>query len=123
MKLFSSILILLLLMLSCPGWGQCSKTEDCSKNKLTWEAVSKIQPVVLQGTLFDDQETNEIDGPDFYVINPAPSMNTLQYREDTVIIVLPFTFQIHLNALLIDLPPPTFSSFVIPVSFSELQIF
>ena len=109
MKLFSSILILLLLMLNGPGWGQCSKRDDCSKIKLTWKAISKVQPVVLQGTLFDDQEPNDIGGPDFYTMNPAPSANPLQYRVNTVTIVLPFTFQVHINALLIDLPPPTFS--------------
>jgi hypothetical protein len=109
MKQFSSILVLLLLMLGGPGWGKCSKNVDCSRSKLSWETVSRVQPVVLQGTFLDDQDTNDIDGPEFYVINPTPTVNPLQYRANTVTIVLPFTFQVHMNKLLIDLPPPSFS--------------
>ena len=109
MKLYSSILILLLLLLGNPGWGQCGKKGDCSNNKLNWRTASGIQQVILQSTILDDQDTNDIDGPEFFVINPAPSVNSLQYRASTVTIVLPFTFQVHMNKLLIDLPPPSFS--------------
>ena len=109
MKLFSSILILLLLFLGGPGWGQCSKKGDCSNSKLNWKTDSGVQSVILQGSFLDVQDTNDIDGPDGFVLNPTLTVNPYQYIVNTVNIVLPFTFQAQINTFLIDLPPPSFS--------------
>ena len=109
MKLFSSILILLLLVLSAQSRGQCSKNMDCSKGNLIWQTNADVQSVVLQTTLSDDQDTNDFDGLEFFIINPAPPVNPFQHIATTVTIVLPFIFQVHMNTLLVDLPPPSLS--------------
>jgi len=110
MKLFTSILFFSLFILSVPGWGQCSKNVDCSETRNpAMQAFSETQPVILQGTFLDDQEISEIDGPESFILNPVPSVNSLQYMANTITIVLPFTFQVHINNLLIDLPPPALS--------------
>lgn len=109
MKLFSSILILLLLVLSAQSRGQCSKNMDCSKGNLTWQTNSNVQPVILQNTFTDEQDTNDIDGPEFFIINPTPPVNPFQHKATTITIVLPFTFQVQMNKLLVDLPPPSLS--------------
>lgn len=99
-------------MLGGPGWAQCRKNADCSNIKLSWKIASDVQQVVIQGTFLDEQDTNDIDGPEFFIIDPAPPVNPLPYSENTVTLVLPFTFQVNMNKLLIDLPPPSFSLFV-----------
>lgn len=110
MKLFSSILIFFLLILTSQGWAQCIKNVDNGKNQNQFvQALSGRPTFILDETFLTDQEFNEIDGPDSFIINPVPSLNSLQYRANTIAIVLPFTFQLHINTLFIDLPPPTLS--------------
>lgn len=71
--------------------------------------MSGVQPVTSQGTFLNDSDTNDIDGPDSFVIISAPKVYPLQYNVNTVSIVLPFTIQVYKNTFLIDLPPPLFS--------------
>lgn len=96
-------------MLNGPGWGQCSKEEDCSNIKLSWRSISEVQKAVIQSSFLEDQDINDIDGPDFFIINSNPPENPLQYSVSTITIVFPFTFQAHMNKQVIDLPPPSLS--------------
>ncbi len=108
MKLFSSIFILLLLALSVPGWGNGSKNRDNSNNELTWISPGP-QPSIQQGTFLDEQDSNDIDGSEGFIIESSSSVNPFFYLSGTITEILPFIVQQQIDSLLVDLPPPALS--------------
>ena len=111
MKFFSSILILLLLILTNPDIA-CSKVNDgiYKTSRLLWKDDPGLQTNSQSVGFLDEQDSNDIDGLNYFIINQLLSVNMFQYKGKTIPVVEPpFNFQDNFNNLLIDLPPPFLS--------------
>ena len=109
MKHIRAISILLLLTLT--GNSQSQDNYRAIGN-LRYSLISSVknqfQSIVFEGNLPDEEDSNEIDGSDCLILNPAPLVNSFQQRVKKTTGILSFTFQVHINNFLIDLPPPSF---------------
>lgn len=111
MKLFSSILILLILILANPDIAFCKTNPDLHKiSQLLWKDVPGLQTITQSAGFLDEQDSNDIDGLNYFIINQLPSVSMCQNKGKTIrLVLLPFNLQDNINNLLIDLPPPSLS--------------
>jgi len=109
MRHFLSILFFLIITAGQSEAVQATKlikeTGFCKISNVT----SSNSETAFESGILDEQETNDIESPEFCCISSISLISPFQHATKTHVLIIVSNFSETLNQLFIDLPPPSFS--------------